>query len=93
MALQLVTIHDVVMTGIEYEPLLPGLVPLFEEREAAVFSHYRWADWVDLPTQERAAAVAHFRLHGLIALHQADALNAAMERRNRQQQMMQSQQR
>lgn len=80
-AIETLPVRDTVTTGIDYASLLPGLVPLYEEREAAVYGHYRWRDWQNLPAEERAAAVAHFRLHRLIDLHQHDALNTAMERR------------
>ena len=79
-------LRDTVDAGIEFEPLLPGLVPLYEEREAAAAAGYRWADWQSLTVEERAAAVAFVRLRRLVALHQGDAMNQAIERRSRQQQ-------
>ncbi len=81
--IETLSIRDTVATGIAYEPLLPGLVPLYEEREAAVFGHCAWRDWAALPVEERAAAVAHYRLHRLVELHSTDAMNRAMERRMR----------
>lgn len=81
-----VPVRDVVETGIEMDPLLPGLVPLYEEREAAVYGHYNWREWRELEPQERAFAVAQYRMHHLIELHHGDALNAAMERRRMQSQ-------
>ena len=63
-----------VRTGIEYEALVPGLVPEIEEREAARFNGYTWRDWLELERHERAAGIGHSRLTHLIALHQHDAL-------------------
>lgn len=84
--LEALALRDAIVTGIEYDAVLPGLVPLYEEREAAVFGHYRWTDWQALAPEERAAAVAHFRLHRLVEMHSSDAVSRAMERRARQQQ-------
>lgn len=79
--IQNVEVRDTVDPGISYDPLLPGLVPLFEEREAAVFSHYNWIEWQELPVGERAMAVAHLRLRKLIDLHGSDAVQRDAERR------------
>lgn len=84
--IETVTVREVIQTGIEFDALLPGLVPLYEEREAATYGHYTWREWrTELEPEERAAAVAQYRLHHLVTLHQNDAMNAAMERRSRQQ--------
>ena len=68
-------------TGIGFDALAPGLVPPFEEREAAVFAHYNWSAWQRLTPQERAECVAHYRLHRLVEAHQQDAVNAAVKRK------------
>ncbi len=68
-------------TGIRYETLIPGLVPLYEEREAAVFTHYNRTNWLELDSTERATSVAHYRLHRLIELHNNDAIADEMRRR------------
>lgn len=52
-----------------------------EERDAAVFSQYNWGGWLALNWQERANAIAHFRLHHVVNLHRNDALAAEMKRR------------
>ena len=57
-----------------YGGSLPGLVPEFEEREAAVFCHFNWSEWRLLHWWERARNVAHFRLHNLVNLHKNDAV-------------------
>lgn len=62
-----------VNSGLVFEPVIPGLVPEIEEREACRFNGYTWHDWHDLPKEERVDAVAHFRLIKLIDMHQADA--------------------
>lgn len=53
-----------------------GFVPEYEEREAAVFALIPWANWEIIPWQERAAAVAHYRMHNLIESHVNDAIDS-----------------
>lgn len=84
--IELVPVRDVIATGIVYAPLMPGLVPLFEEREAAVYAHYSWMQWRELDPEERATVVAQYRMHAVIAQHQNDAVSLAMERRRARQQ-------
>ena len=76
-------LRKVVHTGIGFEPVLPGLVPEIEEREACLFSGYTWHDWQELSKAERTDGVAHFRLHHLMELHKAEAVEDAAERRRR----------
>lgn len=57
---------------IEADPA--GFIPEYEEREVAVFVHCSWHMWGKLTWQERAAAIAHYRMHNLIESHvNADA--------------------
>lgn len=63
---------------------MPELVSPYEEREACRFSNYNWATWEDLPVEERATCVAHYRLNRLIQAHQQDAISREVERRNRE---------
>lgn len=58
------------------------MVPSIEEREAARFNGYTWADWTTLPHGERVYGVAYFRARRLIEMHQHDA----QERENQRQQ-------
>lgn len=69
--------------------LIPGLVPMYEEREAAIHNHYSPTAWHDLDYRERAAAVAFHRLSRLVEMHQSDAVTQAMDRRSRQQRQQQ----
>ncbi len=64
-----------------YRALVPGLVPTLEERDAAVFSQYNWPSWQALTWQERAEAIAHFRLHHIVDLHRNDAVAREMKNR------------
>jgi hypothetical protein len=68
-----------VQTGIAYDPLLPGLVPLFEEWEAAAAHHYTPGAWDDLDSWTRALCVAHLRLRRAVEMHQTDAVDQAMK--------------
>ena len=49
-------------TGIEVDPKLPGMVSLYEEREAARHSLIPWPDWGDLPHSERVGLIAYHRV-------------------------------
>jgi len=60
---------------------MPGLVPLYEEREASVFAHYNWTEWTSLHWRERAAVVAHYRTHRQIELHHSDVVARETRRR------------
>lgn len=46
-----------------YVRVHPRIVPEFECREAAVFCHYTWMEYMELPDYEQAACVAHHRRH------------------------------
>lgn len=48
-------------------------VPEYEAREAAVYCHYNWTVFSDLPAYEQAACIAQYRLHIAIEAHTADA--------------------
>lgn len=56
-----------------------GLVPEYECREAAVFAGYTRLQWEEIDWQERAAVIAHYRVHNLVEAHIQDA--ADQERR------------
>lgn len=60
-----------------------GLVPEFECREAAVFGHYNWTQWLRLTDYEKAAVVAHYRTHLTIDAHISDAAERASKRARR----------
>lgn len=60
-------------SGIQISPLLPGLVPEYDCREAAVYVHVSWPDWLDLSGYDRAMAVAHYRIQLMIQAHVEDA--------------------
>lgn len=68
-------------TGIEIKSN-NGFVPEYEEREAAVFSLIPWVNWENLNWYDRAAAVAHYRMHNIIDAHINDA--AEQERRRQE---------
>lgn len=60
-------------TQIQVESDLPGVVPEYECREAAVYTQRSWEQWLALEWQERAASVAHYRVHLAIEAHISDA--------------------
>ena len=75
-----------VSTGIEFDPEIPDCVPQYEVREAAVYCRYNPMEFYDLPWQERAMAVAQYRIRRWVDLNADDAVQAASEaaaRRNR----------
>lgn len=65
-----------VRTGIDYSDARTdlGLVAEFEEREAATFAGISWPDWLQMDMRDRAATVAHYRIHSLVELHAHDAV-------------------
>lgn len=68
-----------VNSGIAIESAF-GVVSEFEEREASVFCHYNWTQWMRLPHWEKAACIAHYRLHLMIDAHVSDAVDRASKR-------------
>lgn len=66
-------------TGIAFDDVKSwmGLVPEYEEREVAVFNGYPWSTWSQLPSADRASAIAHYRMHHLVSLHVHDAVQKA----------------
>lgn len=71
-------------TGITYAVSFPGLVPPVEEREASRFSGYSWKEWQELPYNDRVECVAYFRVRRRIELHQHEAQERDIRRRQRQ---------
>jgi hypothetical protein len=45
----------------------------FDAREAAVFCHYNWTEFQELTQDEKAACIAHYRIHIAIESHTHDA--------------------
>lgn len=68
---------------IEFETVLPGIATEYECREACIFSGYTWKEWRGLDWYERAATVAHYRVHYLIEAHVQDAVRVNSERKSR----------
>lgn len=60
-------------TGIEIRGPIPGLLPEYEEREAARFGRYTWSTWCALPRDERVHGVAYYRVNLLIQIHVSEA--------------------
>lgn len=53
---------------------------MFEEWEAMRFAGYNERAWLELEPDERAIAVAHYRLHDLVEMHKEDALAERVKR-------------
>lgn len=81
--IQLYPLKDSIHTGIETDDLreILGMIPEYEEREACVFSGYAWREWLTEDIRERAAAVAHYRLHNQITRHAQDAASRWLDRK------------
>jgi hypothetical protein len=71
-----------VATGITFGIELEGLVPPYEEYAAMVSAHFNTSEWQTLAAEERAQAVAYWRLSRLIELHQGDAVAIHAQRAN-----------
>lgn len=76
-------VRDTISTGLAYEPLIPGLVSSFEERDAARYNLYNWTDWRALEHSERALCVAYYRMSHLVELHRNDAINTETVKRHK----------
>lgn len=49
-----------------------------------MFCGYTWSRWFELSRLERAAGVAHYRVHHLVELHGEDAVSREADRRAKQ---------
>lgn len=65
-----------VQTGVEYEPVAPGLVTKMEERDTAAEARIAWPQWCQMERYERVDEIAFRRTKRMVSLHQ----NAAVER-------------
>lgn len=81
--IQTVRIKHSVPTSIRIGTQFTGSISAYEEREAARFGFYNWTEWRLLTNDDKAMAIAHYRVNGLISLHQQDAVNDEMEHRNK----------
>lgn len=68
--------------GIAIESVL-DFVPEYEQREAAVYCQFNWTDWSELDSRERAACIAHYRIHLAIEAHVSDAVTKKANRRKK----------
>jgi len=48
--------------------------------EASKYANYNLREWRELPYQEKALHVAHYRLNKLVKLHSEDAVSDRVER-------------
>lgn len=71
-----VPLRNNVRTGIETWDVREelGMISEFEEREASVFVGSPWTEWLTIDPRERAASVAHYRMHNVITAHAHDAV-------------------
>lgn len=76
-----IPLRHTVRTGISFEDarIDLGLIAEFEEREAATFVGIPWTEWQEIEPKERAAMVAHYRMHYQVALHSSDAARKKSE--------------
>ena len=65
-----------VQTGVEYEPIAPGLVTKMEERDTAAGARIPWTQWEQMERHQRVEEIAFRRTRQMVELHQ----NAAVER-------------
>lgn len=87
-----IPLRNSVRTGIAYEDARVdlGLISEFEEREAATFVAIPWPSWTKIDTRERAAMVAHYRMHHQVGLHSGDAVDRAREAKMRRERAKQA---
>ncbi len=70
-------------TGLTYRPPIPGMVPEYEEREAAHASGQTWGEYVASDRDERAATVAWYRTRRLVDLHIDQVVNSERKAQQR----------
>lgn len=84
-----IPLRNAVRTGIAYEDvrLDLGMIAEFEEREAATFVGIPWTTWMEVEPRERAAMVAHYRMHHQVSLHSTDAVRKKQEQDRKREEM------
>lgn len=68
-------------TSITYRVLFPGIVPFFEECEAARWGNFNLREWGELDVDVKALVVAQQRVSRWVALHAEDAVATAAEKK------------
>lgn len=63
-------------SGLQVHPIVPYLVPEFDEREAAAAAHIPWDRWDDMARDQRVGVVAWNRSRRLLEIHASDAMNS-----------------
>lgn len=63
-----------IRVDIAVETPFEGFVPEYECREAAIFGNFNWTEWNALDAYERAACIAHHRMHMLVEAHVNEAV-------------------
>lgn len=71
-------------TGIEFQPVVQGIAPELEVREAASFSGYSWKDWQTLSYDDQVDCVAYLRVRRFLDLIRSEVEAAAYEKDARQ---------
>ena len=56
-----------------------GVVPFFEEYDAMVAANFNAIEWKGLRHNDRAEAVARYRLRKHISLHESEALDTHIQ--------------
>lgn len=73
-----------VKTGINVEPIIPGMIPLYYEMLAAKEANYRYYhDWQELSSEQKASIVAFYFIEMSITNHQEDARAREIEKGRR----------
>ncbi len=72
-----------VQTGITFDVQMKGVVPFFEEYDAMVAANYNSTEWKGLRSEDRAEAVARYRLRKHIEVHVADAVDLHVKMRRK----------
>jgi hypothetical protein len=74
-------IRHPIQTGIEFSPLIPGVVPLYYEIEACNrFGFEYFTTWQDQSPEVKALYVAHLYTMYEVETHRKDAENRQAER-------------
>lgn len=72
-----------VRTGILITAPVAGVVPEYDEREAARFALLTWEQYQALPRPDRAKTVAHYYVNNLIEAHTNAAIQEEIDRQRK----------
>lgn len=78
--IQSAPLAETISTGISYDLLVQGVVPLFEEHKIRSNLNLTLSEWANMDRSEKAFEVAVSRLKHLELLHENDVISRRMKK-------------